>query len=360
MSYIDSGFDNNLIRDDFPDAESTDDSSLIAEIATAGALPSSAVAAALVSSGVLDSNYNLIGDVISSAINTQTQQILGDFTFGASGALIIATDLNNGLWISPTGLLGKKGGVSKIAIEVDGDVTFAGELVAAVGTLGALNIASGGNIKFGKTAYSDDTHAGFWLGDDSGSGKLNIGVSSSKYLHYDGSDFSLVGGTIYGGLIRATGSSSGVDVRMSSGGLVEFLHNDSQKGYIGSNTDGVILIQGDDDIFITSDSDVALVAHNSISFFYNDNGGSDSVLWSSDGDLMMYLDDGGDLVLANGSFVGRHKSSNGTAGVSITSYDFVTLVAYDSDHGNYRKTRSLTFKDGILTNVGAESGKISW
>jgi hypothetical protein len=58
--------------------------------------------------------------------------------------------------------------------------------VAAAGTLGALTIASGGNIKFGKTAYTDDTNAGLWLGDVSGVAKLNIGSSATKYLHYDG------------------------------------------------------------------------------------------------------------------------------------------------------------------------------
>ncbi len=209
MSYLDSGFDNNLIRNDYPDTESVADSSLISEILTAGALPISAVSNALVSAEALDA---------------QAKQILGDFSFGASGAISIITDADNGLWISPTGILAKKAGVNTFAIEIDGDATFGGNLVAATGTLGALTIASGGNIKLGKTAYTDDTNAGFFLGDVSGVSKLNIGSSATKYLHYDGTDITMLGGTLIGNYKTKTPASGVGSSVVITGGTNEMIH----------------------------------------------------------------------------------------------------------------------------------------
>lgn len=80
----------------------------------------------------------VITDLINSTLNTQTKQILGDFTFGTFGAIKMITDNNNGIWISPTGILGKKGGATTFAIDSLGNATFAGTLVAASGTFGTI------------------------------------------------------------------------------------------------------------------------------------------------------------------------------------------------------------------------------
>ena len=61
--------------------------------------------------------------------------------------------------------------------------TFSGSLTAVTGTLGALTIASGGNIKLGQTAYATGT--GFWMGDVTGTTKFSIG-SATNYFTFDG------------------------------------------------------------------------------------------------------------------------------------------------------------------------------
>ena len=104
--------------------------------------------------GAINSNGNFIKDVINAKLDTATKQILGDFTFGASGAIKMITDADNGLWLSPTGILGKKAGVTTFAIDIEGNATFAGTLSAVSGTFAslytnssnAITIDYGGNI----------------------------------------------------------------------------------------------------------------------------------------------------------------------------------------------------------------------
>eukprot|EP00919_Chromeraceae_sp_WS-2016_P027599 GHVR01065522.1.p1 GENE.GHVR01065522.1~~GHVR01065522.1.p1 ORF type:complete len:391 (+),score=70.85 GHVR01065522.1:195-1367(+) len=87
-------------------------------------------------------NGNFIGDLINARFDTSTKEILGDFTFGASGAIQMTTDASNGLWISPTGILGKKAGTTTFSIGIDGAATFAGTLVSASGTFGTITAGS--------------------------------------------------------------------------------------------------------------------------------------------------------------------------------------------------------------------------
>ena len=96
--------------------------------------------------GAINIDGNFINEVINAKLDTSAKTILGDFTFGESGAIKMITDANNGLWISPTGILGKKAGENTFTIGIDGSATFAGTLSAATGTLGSLEIASGGEI----------------------------------------------------------------------------------------------------------------------------------------------------------------------------------------------------------------------
>ncbi len=56
-----------------------------------------------------------------------------------------------------------------------------------------LQVAPGGIIRFGKTAYSDDTHRGFWIGvDGNGAAQLNIG-GPDRSLKWTGSDLVIRG-----------------------------------------------------------------------------------------------------------------------------------------------------------------------
>ena len=100
--------------------------------------------------GAINVGGDLINDIINSRLNTQTEEILGDYDFGATGSLVMANDANNGIWLSPTGILGKKSGTPTFTITTSGDATFAGELSSAFGTFG---IITAGTIQ-GSTTYN--------------------------------------------------------------------------------------------------------------------------------------------------------------------------------------------------------------
>ena len=104
--------------------------------ANLGAVTAGSIAGRSISTiaGAIDAS----GHFIDACLNTSTKQILGDFTFGASGAIKMITDADNGLWLSPTGILGKKAGATTFAIDIEGNATFAGTLSAAAGTLGTI------------------------------------------------------------------------------------------------------------------------------------------------------------------------------------------------------------------------------
>jgi hypothetical protein len=105
-----------------------------------------------------DTGGNLITDVINSKFNTESRQILDEFVFGASGAIRISSDVNNGLWLSPTGILGKKSGATTFALDNSGNATFSGDITGSTGTFGAVIIAQSGlNINSGAgNMFSDN------------------------------------------------------------------------------------------------------------------------------------------------------------------------------------------------------------
>ena len=157
----------------------------------------------------INSDGNLVKEVINTKLDTSAEQILADFTFGESGAIKMITDEDNGLWISPTGILAKKSGNTTLTITNTGNATFAGTLSAAAGTLGTITLTSGGHIKLGQTAYNTGT--GFWLGDDSGTAKLSIG-SSTKNITWDGSNLKVQGGTITGSTLTTGTTGNNIDL----------------------------------------------------------------------------------------------------------------------------------------------------
>jgi hypothetical protein len=144
--------------------------------------------------GAINSSGNFVKDIINDRFNTSTKQILGEFTFGASGAIAIATDANNGIWLSPTGLLGKKAGNTTFAIGIDGTATFGGTLVAAGGTLGTIT-----------------------------------------------------SGTITGSVVQTATSGYRIKLNNSSNKL-EFLNGDTVRGSIFIDSTGDINISGTDDV----------------------------------------------------------------------------------------------------------------
>ena len=139
---------------------------------------------------LIDSNSstNDFINIINNALDTSEKKILGNFSFGPSGAITIQTDANNGLWLSPNGILAKKAGVTTFSVESDGDVSLKGTLLA--GSVVACDI-SGVNI---------------------------------------------------------TSSSGNNRIRLSSGDLLEFYYSNVRQGYIRADASGDLHLYGTDDI----------------------------------------------------------------------------------------------------------------
>lgn len=250
--------------------------------------------------GAINGDGDFVNELISVSLNTLSKEILGEFEFTGSGALAMATDANNGVWISPTGILGKKAGATTFAVATNGDATFGGTLVAASGTFGTIT-----------------------------SGTIS-------------------GVTITGATIKAN-NGAGADVWMENTGLISFRYGGAKKASIFSDASGNLTIDADNYMFLT----------------FNDGGGSDGFAIYNDTVLALRLDDANDLyvkggiyndgdILAGGTFV----SSDGSPGVSSTAKGFVTSIR--ANGGNLEaKFRELTFKDGLITVMGAESGWIN-
>lgn len=69
---------------------------------------------------------------MENILEVQTAEIIAEWSFKDSGALAIKTDANNGIWLSPTGILAKNGGVTTLTITSSGEATFAGSLAAGI------------------------------------------------------------------------------------------------------------------------------------------------------------------------------------------------------------------------------------
>ncbi len=164
----------------------------------------------------IDSSGNFIKYVISDAINTQTKLILGEFQFSGSGALAIKTDANNGIWLSPTGILGKKAGSTTFALDVNGNATFGGNLVAASGTLGSLTGGSitGSHIQTatsGARIILSGTAVYFYI-DNVQKGSIMPDANNSMLYSSDGNHFFFRNDGFYYGRFSATG----LELRSSS------------------------------------------------------------------------------------------------------------------------------------------------
>lgn len=252
--------------------------------------------------GAIDGDGNFVNEIISTSLNTQSKEILAEFEFGISGAIAMATDVNNGVWISPTGILGKKSGAVTFAIESDGDATFGGTLVAASGTFGTIT-----------------------------SGTIS-------------------GVTITGSTIKAN-NGSGADIWIENSGLISFRYGSNQKASMFSDTSGNLKIDADNHLFLTYND-----GGGSDGFTINNDG--TAVLACDDSNDVVVARDfyaGRDIYCgASGTF----KSSDGSSGGNYSSYGFMTSIRHDS--GDVQaKFREITVKDGLVTNISSESAWIT-
>lgn len=149
-------------------------------------------AAAAVVEGVTGVIVN--GHFVDDSLDTAQRLILDEYTFGESGALAIKTDDDNGLFLTPDGLLLKKEGDVVAAMYYDGTGKVAVELLEA-GTIKSKQIFLGFTdnegdcfIAAGKTDFDHD-ETGFIFGiDDSDSNKVKVIIGTpTEYLFIDGS-----------------------------------------------------------------------------------------------------------------------------------------------------------------------------
>lgn len=267
---------------------------------------------------------------------------------------------------------------------------------------GAYNTAASG----ARVRIFPDANTGLLIVDDAGAevfkaliagadvGDVIIGnYAGNKGLKWDKSaaTFTVRGslnadditaGTLTGRTIKAVGTGVASDVWLdSSAGTVSFYYGGVKKADIYCDTSGTLLItavndvllQSTDDFVIDSNGSFDLFADSAIRMQYNYNGGTDSFLLYSNSVNMLQLDANGDLyigrhIVASGNVTGvdilstddiqcgdTFRSSDGSAGGNYTSIGFVTSIR--ANGGNLEaKYREITVKDGLVTNIAAESG----
>lgn len=189
--------------------------------------------------GALQKNFFKSKSITSSmisvsnleAVSTETGSLTvdGNITVAAGGAiqsgLTAFNDASNkGYWLgvdsgTPKLLIGGQITALTPRVKWDGTtLTVVGTINAESGYLknmtvsGALDLASSGVIKSGKTAYGSGT--GIWIEYNGGSPRMDIG-SATRYLRWDGTNLTFTGslsgadGTFSGSLSAATGSFTG-------------------------------------------------------------------------------------------------------------------------------------------------------
>lgn len=336
MSYLEDGFDNNLIRNTYPDNESFEDSSILGEIITAGAIPTSEITSALVANGIINTDNNIITELISATLNTQAKEILSTFTFGTSGAIAMITDANNGIWISPTGILAKKGGNNTFALGIDGVATFAGNLSAPSGTLGTITAGTitGVTIQSAATGYRSVMTSGVgyalyngatYLGKMSCSAAGSIIIDSLDNIYFRDQSVQLAQIDTNGLILPSTKA-----VIFTGGGRLKdggaYLKVEGAAG-------GVCDFQVEGNVYPNADNARQC--------------GTSDKRWQDVNSEDAHIDD---------IYIGdRIYSSDNSQGIDSGSKEFVTTMRYDSGAIEY-KHRSYTFKDGLLVAVGDESG----
>lgn len=171
------------------------------------------------SAGLLMNNTGIYGCKANQLLANANVKILADGTFSFTG------DTNNQIsWNGST--LAVKGSITltnTISADsvVDGSTNkaYTGTEKTKLGTVaqnadvtltainggltvtgGGITLSAAGKFCGGKSTFAD-SNVGFFLGYESAAYKFKIYNSASKYFEYDGSNFTLVGGTITGGRI---------------------------------------------------------------------------------------------------------------------------------------------------------------
>jgi hypothetical protein len=285
----------------------------------------------------------VISDVINDRLNTATSQILGNFTFGTSGAFSVQIDQNNGLWFSGNGLLAKHQGQTSLTIPINGSPTFRG------------TIAAGSVIAATMSADLINT------------GTLNGSVVNVANINAD----NIVTGTLVGRTVKASGGVQ--DVWLLNSGAITWQYGGAEKGYIYANNQGQFMTLAESDYYIQA-----------YSIYTHTNG---NTIFTADDIILSYDDDntGNDLYFMSksNSIITGKLTTTGRLDIRGTltqnAYDF---AEYFENHKKkiIPKGTSVVIEDGkvreakkgeipfgvvsstpaVVGNSGAEDAGTSW
>ena len=147
--------------------------------------------------GTVTSNFIVAADrfAIARPFNNSDTNITTDYPFKVvtASTTINGETVAKGVYIDDAFI--HSGQITNAQIG-DAVITSAkiSDLSAGKITSGTITIDSSNSIAIqqGKTAYNTNT-AGFWLGNDNGSGKFHVGASATSYLKFDGSNVETTG-----------------------------------------------------------------------------------------------------------------------------------------------------------------------
>jgi hypothetical protein len=307
----------------------------------------SSTGATLINSGATDGNFV---NIVNTALNSATKTILSDFTFQATdyaGAFKAGNPTwdeitglitgGSGVLINARGILGANAGVPTFTLDATtGNATFAGTLSAPSGTLGTITAGTitGATIQTASSGYrvrlSNSNKVEFLL-DNTSKGGIYADAADT-IIYNSANNHHFFSGSSDAGVLNANGLNlaSGKKLSFSGGGSIV---DEGSQLHITGAAGGDMSLKIEGNCYPNSDNAYTLGASNKY--------------WST-----IY----GKTIRCGTTF----QSSDGSSGVTTGSFDFVTLVAYNSTDGNYRRTRSLNFKNGILVGYGNESGNIPW
>lgn len=137
--------------------------------------------AAKITTGTLNATATITSEGVIRAVSGSIESGLGPRTIDGVQYLKWAFD-----GAKPLGEKVLFGVTETGGVVVNGTGTFQGTVnISGGAVIGDLSVTQGGSVKSVKSNYADSA-AGWWLGDDAGTPKLNIGDLSS-YLKWDGS-----------------------------------------------------------------------------------------------------------------------------------------------------------------------------
>jgi len=191
---------------------------------------------------------------VSGAIAASTIDI------GGADATSFHVDIDGNMWSGNASYASGPFRVSSGGALVSTSATITGAINATSGKFGtstnywsvgatgltAVSASTDVIINYGKTDFGQDSTSGFILGYDysASASKFEIGSSATKIFKYDGTDFTLIGGTITGGIVQT--ATTGGRVRLNGSNYkLEFLQDNTVYGsmftYVGiGSTNGLI------------------------------------------------------------------------------------------------------------------------